>query len=100
MRSTILDGSKEDRERFDRLLKDADVFFSNRRPGYLERYGLTAEELRHAAGFLSLIEVMATTILDNNQQTGFAKKLDRYCRVIFPAIFAIACVAILAHPRG
>jgi CoA-transferase family III len=28
-----------------RLLKDADVFFSNRRPGYLERYGLTAEEL-------------------------------------------------------
>src|SRR5208282_5971698 len=27
------------------LLKDADVFFSNRRPGYLERYGLTAEEL-------------------------------------------------------
>jgi crotonobetainyl-CoA:carnitine CoA-transferase CaiB-like acyl-CoA transferase len=45
MRSTILDGSKEDRANFDRLLKDADVFFSNRRPGYLERYGLTAEEL-------------------------------------------------------
>jgi crotonobetainyl-CoA:carnitine CoA-transferase CaiB-like acyl-CoA transferase len=45
MRSTILDGSKEDRAKFDRLLKDADVFFSNRRPGYLERYGLTAEEL-------------------------------------------------------
>ena len=45
MRSTILDGSKEDRASFDRLLKNADVFFSNRRPGYLERYGLTAEEL-------------------------------------------------------
>jgi crotonobetainyl-CoA:carnitine CoA-transferase CaiB-like acyl-CoA transferase len=45
MRSTILDGSKEDRAKFDRLLKDADVFFSNRRPGYLEKYGLTAEEL-------------------------------------------------------
>ena len=45
MRSTILDGSKEDRAKFDRLLKDADVIFSNRRPGYLERYGLTAEEL-------------------------------------------------------
>jgi crotonobetainyl-CoA:carnitine CoA-transferase CaiB-like acyl-CoA transferase len=45
MRSTILDGSKEDRTKFDVLLKDADVFFSNRRPGYLERYGLTAEEL-------------------------------------------------------
>jgi crotonobetainyl-CoA:carnitine CoA-transferase CaiB-like acyl-CoA transferase len=45
MRSTLLDGSQEDRAQFDRLLKDADVFFSNRRPGYLERYGLTAEEL-------------------------------------------------------
>jgi crotonobetainyl-CoA:carnitine CoA-transferase CaiB-like acyl-CoA transferase len=45
MRSTILSGSKEDRAKFYRLLMDADVFFSNRRPGYLERYGLTAEEL-------------------------------------------------------
>ncbi len=45
MRSTVLDGSKEDRATVDRLLKTADVFFSNRRPGYLERYGLTAEEL-------------------------------------------------------
>src|ERR1700676_1987075 len=45
MRSTILDGSKEDRAKFDSLLKNVDVFFSNRRPGYLERYGLTAEEL-------------------------------------------------------
>jgi crotonobetainyl-CoA:carnitine CoA-transferase CaiB-like acyl-CoA transferase len=45
MRSTLLDGSKDDRAKFDRLLKNADVFFSNRRPGYLERYGLTAEEL-------------------------------------------------------
>jgi len=45
MRSTLLDGSKEDRATFDSLLKNADVFFSNRRPGYLERYGLTAEEL-------------------------------------------------------
>jgi crotonobetainyl-CoA:carnitine CoA-transferase CaiB-like acyl-CoA transferase len=45
MRSTLLDGSKEDRAKFDHLLKKADVFFSNRRPGYLERYGLTAEEL-------------------------------------------------------
>ncbi|HMD28968.1 MAG TPA: CoA transferase [Steroidobacteraceae bacterium] len=45
MRSTLLDGSKEDRATFDKLLRNADVFFSNRRPGYLERYGLTAEEL-------------------------------------------------------
>src|SRR3984893_3400086 len=33
MRSTILDSSKEDRGRFDNLLKDADVFFANQRPG-------------------------------------------------------------------
>jgi crotonobetainyl-CoA:carnitine CoA-transferase CaiB-like acyl-CoA transferase len=47
MRSTILDHSKEDRAKFDRLLKDADVFFANRRPSYFEKYGLTAEELSH-----------------------------------------------------
>ena len=45
MRSTILDHSKEDRAKLDRLLKDADVFFANKRPGYLERNGLDAEEL-------------------------------------------------------
>jgi crotonobetainyl-CoA:carnitine CoA-transferase CaiB-like acyl-CoA transferase len=44
-RSTILDYSKEDRAKFDRLLKDADIFFANKRPGYLERNGLDAEEL-------------------------------------------------------
>src|SRR5437660_1766502 len=50
--------------------------------------------------FFSLIEVLVTTILDNNKQTERAKKIDRYCRVIFPAIFAIASIAIFAHPRG
>ncbi|CAB3800928.1 CoA transferase [Pararobbsia alpina] len=45
MRSTILDYSREDRARFDLLLKGADVFFANKRPGYLERHGLDAEEL-------------------------------------------------------
>jgi hypothetical protein len=49
--------------------------------------------------FFSLIEVLVTTILDNNQQTERAKKIDRYCRVIFPAIFAIASIAIFAKPR-
>ena len=44
MRSTILDYSKEDRAKFERLLKDADVFFANKRPGYLERNGLDAQE--------------------------------------------------------
>jgi crotonobetainyl-CoA:carnitine CoA-transferase CaiB-like acyl-CoA transferase len=45
MRSTILDDSAEDRAKFNRLLKDADVFFANKRPGFLERHGLGAEEL-------------------------------------------------------
>jgi crotonobetainyl-CoA:carnitine CoA-transferase CaiB-like acyl-CoA transferase len=45
MRSTILDYSSGDRATFDHLLQDADVFFANKRPGYLERHGLDAEEL-------------------------------------------------------
>jgi crotonobetainyl-CoA:carnitine CoA-transferase CaiB-like acyl-CoA transferase len=45
MRSTILDHSKEDRAKFDALLKDADIFFANKRPGYLKAHGLDAEEL-------------------------------------------------------
>jgi hypothetical protein len=50
--------------------------------------------------FFSLIEVLITTILDNNQQTARAKKIDRYCRVIVPVIFVIASIVIFAHPRG
>jgi hypothetical protein len=50
--------------------------------------------------FFSLIEVLVTTILDNNQQTARAKKIDRYCRVIVPVIFVIASIGIFAHPRG
>jgi crotonobetainyl-CoA:carnitine CoA-transferase CaiB-like acyl-CoA transferase len=45
MRSTILDNSPRDRAIFDRLLKDADVFFANKRPGFLKRNGIDAEEL-------------------------------------------------------
>src|SRR3954469_15912845 len=45
MRSTILDDAKEDREKFDRLLGDADVFFANKRPGFLKKHGLDAETL-------------------------------------------------------
>jgi crotonobetainyl-CoA:carnitine CoA-transferase CaiB-like acyl-CoA transferase len=45
MRSTILDYSREDRAKFDALLKDADIFFANKRPGYLKSHGLDAEEL-------------------------------------------------------
>jgi crotonobetainyl-CoA:carnitine CoA-transferase CaiB-like acyl-CoA transferase len=45
MRSTILDSSKEDRTKFDMLLNGADIFFANKRPGYLKVHGLDAEEL-------------------------------------------------------
>ena len=50
--------------------------------------------------FLSLIEVLVTTVLDNNQQLERAKAIDRYCRVIVPVIFVIVSIAIFAHPRG
>jgi cadmium resistance protein CadD (predicted permease) len=49
--------------------------------------------------FFSLIEVLVTTILDNNQQTDRAKKIDRYCRAIFPVIFVVASIAIFVKPR-
>ena len=45
MRSTILGKSKEDRAKLDNLLKDADIFFANKRPGYLTSNCLDAEQL-------------------------------------------------------
>ncbi len=45
MRSTILDDSKEDRARFNQLLQDADVFFANKRPGFLKKHDVDAEVL-------------------------------------------------------
>jgi Neurotransmitter-gated ion-channel ligand binding domain len=50
--------------------------------------------------FFSLIEVLVTTILDNNQQTERARKIDRYSRVMFPAMFAIASIAIFVYPAS
>ena len=50
--------------------------------------------------FLSLIEVLVTTILDNKRQLTRAKRIDRYCRIIVPAIFVIAAIIIFAQPRG
>jgi hypothetical protein len=50
--------------------------------------------------FISLIEVITTTILETKHRVGLSKTIDRWCRVIFPAIFAAATFAIFAHPRG
>lgn len=47
MRSTYLDidYNAAHRERFDSLLSDADIFFINKRSGFMEQYGLTPNEL-------------------------------------------------------
>ena len=50
--------------------------------------------------FLSLIEVVATIILDNGLRKKRAKRIDAYCRVIFPAAFICALVLTFAPPRG
>ena len=50
--------------------------------------------------FFSLIEVLITTILETSQQRELAKKIDRYCRAIFPVIFGIASIAIFVHARA
>lgn len=49
--------------------------------------------------FISLIQVLVTTNLATNQQVKRAKKIDRYCRAIFPLLFTIASVAIFLKPR-
>jgi crotonobetainyl-CoA:carnitine CoA-transferase CaiB-like acyl-CoA transferase len=46
MRSSTLDFARpEEMQRLHGLLENTDVFFANRRPGYLEKYNLTAEAL-------------------------------------------------------
>jgi hypothetical protein len=47
--------------------------------------------------FLSLIEVMVTTKFANRDRLNLALKIDRYCRWIFPLIFAISSVVILGR---
>ena len=49
--------------------------------------------------FFSLIEVLVTTILHNKEQTNLARRIDQYCRVIFPMIFALAIIGIFFHAR-
>jgi len=50
--------------------------------------------------FFSFIEVLATTILEGKHRNKQANRIDRYCRVIFPLIFAIASIVIFGHPRS
>ena len=50
--------------------------------------------------FFSLIEVLITTILENNQRKKQAQRIDRYCRIIFPAVFLAASTFIFAPGRS
>ena len=48
--------------------------------------------------FFSLIEVVVTIILDNGQKKKRAKRIDSFCRVVFPAVFLFAS-ALIFMPR-
>ena len=50
--------------------------------------------------FFSFIEVLVTTILENQKRDRMAIRIDRSCRVIFPVIFLLASMSIFVHPRG
>src|SRR5260370_10716953 len=50
--------------------------------------------------FFSFIEVLLTTVLENQKRSRLALMIDRCCRVIFPLIFVIASIAIFRHPRS
>jgi crotonobetainyl-CoA:carnitine CoA-transferase CaiB-like acyl-CoA transferase len=53
MRSAYLSDTGDDRAKVDELLRETDVFFSNRHPGHLEQVGVTADEV--AVGHRGLI---------------------------------------------
>jgi Neurotransmitter-gated ion-channel ligand binding domain len=50
--------------------------------------------------FFSLIEVLITTILDSNHRKKQAQTIDRYCRIIFPAVFLLASILIFMPGRA
>ncbi len=49
--------------------------------------------------FFSLIEVVVTIILDNGQKKKRAKRIDSFCRAVFPAVFLLASIVIFLPPR-
>jgi crotonobetainyl-CoA:carnitine CoA-transferase CaiB-like acyl-CoA transferase len=93
MRSTILDSSKEDRAKFDTLLKDADVFFANKRPGYLKSHGLTAEELSAKKPGL----IHATVVLHG--ETGPWSNRPGFDEIGATVSGVFALEGSLAHPK-
>ncbi|HJW37272.1 MAG TPA: hypothetical protein VJ420_01470 [Candidatus Udaeobacter sp.] len=50
--------------------------------------------------FFSFIEVLGTTILENQKRNRLAITIDRFCRVIFPVIFLLASIVIFMAPHS
>ncbi|MHC8949446.1 CoA transferase [Sphingobacterium hungaricum] len=73
MRSAVLDFTKgQGKTKMEELLKSTDVFFSNRRPGYLDRHGLDAETLCKKHPGLIHVKVVLTGEDDEwSQRAGF-----------------------------
>ncbi|KAA0998148.1 carnitine dehydratase [Paraburkholderia panacisoli] len=58
MRSSLIEyGGPDGLEKLKALAADADVFFANRRPGYLDNFGLSAEELAERRPGMIHVEV-------------------------------------------
>src|SRR5207245_4481039 len=50
--------------------------------------------------FFSFIEVLVTTILENQKRNRLAITIDRFCRVIFPVILLLASMGIFVLSSG
>ncbi|SKD00511.1 CoA-transferase family III [Burkholderia sp. YR290] len=67
------------RGRFDQLLEGADIFFSNRRSGFLDRYGLAPDELcRKHPGLISATVYFAGREGAWSERTGFDVSTGAY----------------------
>jgi crotonobetainyl-CoA:carnitine CoA-transferase CaiB-like acyl-CoA transferase len=69
----------EDRVRFEKLISEADVFFSNRRSGFLERYNLTPDELaRNHPGLITATVYFNGEMGSWSERAGFDVSLGAY----------------------
>jgi cadmium resistance protein CadD (predicted permease) len=50
--------------------------------------------------FFAFIEVLVTTILESKHLNKQSKRIDRFSRVLFPAIFIVASLVIFSPFRG
>lgn len=80
LRSARLDlGDQASRQTFDELLQGADIFFSNRRTGFLDRYGLTPDEIcRKHRGLISATVYFTGPAGAWSERTGFDVSTGAY----------------------